>query len=76
MMSEKEIDEPITNKYGTILIHIGECRDCDFELSDNGSYDGYKRVEDTLCRHIGAPGAPCHDFHIKAIYDDGGERRV
>lgn len=68
--------EPISDKDGTVERHVGECRDCGYSVGSDGSYDGYSEVEDILCRHIGAPGAVCHDFTIKAIYEDGGWARV
>lgn len=51
--------------------HVGKCRGCHYEASDDGSIEGYERVENLLGRHIGAPGAPCHDYRITAVTEEG-----
>ena len=66
----------ITDSNGAVEKHVAECRDCDYWTTGNGSWSGYRKVQDRLCRHIGAPGAPCDDFSITAIYDDGSESDV
>jgi hypothetical protein len=68
-------DQPIKTKYGTVDHHLGICKGCDFRFGDGPSYDEYKNVQRKMGRHIG-DGAPCHDYKIKAIYEDGGEERV
>lgn len=68
-------DEPITDQYGTVEKHVGECTDCFMTVVDDGTSAGYERVFDKLARHID-DGYPCHSIRIDAVYEDGGELRV
>lgn len=68
-------DELIEDEYGTVKKHVGECRTCGRKVADDGSYPGFKRVDDELASHID-DGTACHGFRIEAIYQGGGGRRV
>jgi hypothetical protein len=64
------------DEHGDVVKHVGNCRGCDYVYAvEDGSYDGFKKVQDQLCRHIGH-GSPCHDFYIEAEFESGVTRRV
>lgn len=73
-MSEQR-ERRVTDEYGTIERHVGECRDCGKTVQRDGTSRGFEGARDKLSRHID-DGSACEEYHVTAHYEDGGERRV